>query len=283
MTQASDRLGTNLNLLTLGVLVAIGVVSQFISGVGVHMRLDAKAGAKGAAAVALTQLRYGELSAVQLANFEWAMRQLPGDELQQRYGDHPTIRKVTLGEIMRAADAQFSIAKAALAKLATMDPVAVESSDKKYQADLNERARRLDARTEYSPVVTGISREPQALSNYLLVSYTMKVPEGLAMKFLPCTLDFGEQIYPNQRKVEFDCFFPPLKDGKYGVRVLAPTGADLSDLKPEITAEYSRAIIQVRSDSFALIDEVKPEIPETLIINQAYKVMKTVLDNKAYF
>jgi hypothetical protein len=283
MRRARDRLNTNLKLCVLGVLCAIGVFSQFTSGSGVHRRVDATAGARGAAVDVADQVRYGELSDLQLANFDWALRQLPGDELQRRYGDHPTIRNVVLGEIMRAADAQLSIAKVALAKLATMDPVAVKASDERYKFDLNERKRTLNALSERSPIVTNISPEPPPLNDFLLVRYTIKLQDGVAIKFLPCTLDFVDRIPSKSRRLEFDCLSMAMKDGEYSVRVPARNRSEIIDSKPAIFADYSRAIVEVQRNVFELIDEVKPEIPETRIVTQAYTTMKAILDNKAYF
>lgn len=283
MKQDKDRLSKHWKLSTLVILLVIGVASQLLPGSGVHMRLDASAGRKSAASEASRQFRYGSLSEPQIANLNWALRQLPGDELQRRYGDHPSIRNVALGEIMRAADAQFSVANTALAKLSAMDPAAVKASEDKYKTDLEERKRKLGALTEYWPVITNVVREPTAWSDFLLVSYRIKQPEGMTLSFLPCTLNYGDNFQPKRGKFEFDCLFKPIRNGEYQVRLPGSVGSELSDVKPDISADYSRATVEVRSGTFALIDKVQPEIPETETFIQAYIKMKAILDNKAYF
>lgn len=283
MEQEKDRLSFCWKLFTLAVLLIIGVASKLLPGSGVHARLDASEGTKSAAFEASRQFRYGEISEPQLVNLKWALRQLPGDELRQRYGDRPVIRNVVLGEIMRAADAQLAIANSASAKLATMDPAVVKASVAKSKADSEERKRKLSTLTDYWPVITNIEREPAPWGAFMLVSYKIKLPEGTKLSFLPCALEYGDDFEPKRGKFEFDCLFMPMRNGNYQVRLPDPIGSDLADVKIDIYADYSRATVDERSDAFAVIDEVQPSIPETEMLTQAYSRMKSILDNKAYF
>jgi hypothetical protein len=265
------------------VLLSVGVVSHFAPGSGVHARLDASKGTKSAAFEASRQFRYGELSDPQLASLNWAVRRLPGDELQRRYGNHPTIRNVALGEIMRAADEQFAIANSALAKLAMMDPVAVKASENKYKVDLEERKKKLAAMTQYWPVITNVVREPAPWGYFMLVNYNIKLPEGMKLSFLPCALDYGDNFEPKRGKFEFDCLFMPMRNGEYQIRLPDPTGSKLSEVTLDISADYSRATVEKRTEEFAMINEVQSMIPETETVAKAYIKMKSILDSKAYF
>ncbi|MDR7142213.1 hypothetical protein [Rhizobium sp. BE258] len=283
MEQEKDRLSFCWKLFTLAVLLIIGVASKLLPGSGVHARLDASEGTKSAAFEVSRQFRYGEISEPQLAKLKWALRQLPGDELQHRYGDHPSIRTVVLGEIMRAADAQLMVANSTLAKLDKMDSAAVKASAEKYKADIEERKNKLRSLIKYWPVITNVVREPAPWGNFMLVSYEMNLPEGMKLSFLPCALEYGDDFEPKRGKFEFDCLFMPVRNGNYQIRLPDPIGSDLADVKLDISADYSRATVEERSDTFALIDKVQPLIPETETLVQAYSRMKSILDDKAYF
>jgi hypothetical protein len=102
-------------LCVLVIFSVVGIASQFISGEGVQARLDASDGAGSDNFRASMVFNFQELSDPQLANLNWALQQLHGDELQRRYGDRPTVREVVLGELMRAADPLHKASHSSLA------------------------------------------------------------------------------------------------------------------------------------------------------------------------
>ncbi|MDO9418353.1 hypothetical protein [Pararhizobium sp.] len=282
MERDQKRFNTPWKFAVLAIFLIVGVASEFVPGSGVHARLDAREGIGSASFTASRKFRYGDISAPQLANLNWALRLLPGGELQQRYGERPRIRDVVLGEIMRVADAERVIANAVLAKLSTMDPKAVQASEEKYKSDLEERKKKLNAVKDYWPVITNVKRE-QTPWGYMLVSYKLKLPQGKKFEFLPCALEYGDNFEPNRGKLEFDCLFMPMRDGVYLARLPDPAGSDLSDVTLKISVDYSRALMDIGADKYVVMDMVTPSIPETATLLDAYSKMKSILDNKAYF
>lgn len=280
-----DRDGFNSywKLFALAFFLAVGVIAHFVPGSGVYARLDVSKGRNSAAFEASRQFGYGELSSPQLASLNWALRRLPGEELQRRYGNHPTVRTVALGEIMRAADEQFAIANAILAKFAKMDPAAVKASDEKYKADILARKKKLSAMTEYWPVITNVVREPAPWGYFMLVSYKLNLPEGMKLRFLPCALDYGDNFEPKRGKYEFDCLFAPMRNGEYEIRLPDPIGSELSAVTLDMSGDYTRATVEGKNGEITFIDDVKADIPELADLAKAYNKMKSTLDNKAYF
>lgn len=101
-------------LCVLTVFLAIGIASKYVSGGGVHHRLDASERVGSATFNASLRFRNDALSEPQLANLNWALQRLQGSDLQARYGSQPTIRTVVLGELMRAADPLYVTSRSAL-------------------------------------------------------------------------------------------------------------------------------------------------------------------------
>lgn len=283
MAHDSDGFNSYWKLIALAFLIAVGVIAHSVPGSGVYARLDVSKGRDSTAFEASRQFGYGELSGPQLASLNWALRRLPGEELQRRYGNHPTVRTVALGEIMRAADEQFAIANSALARLAKMDPATVKASEEKYKADILARKQKLSAMTEYWPVITNVVREPAPWGYFMLVSYKLNLPEGMKLRFLPCALDYGDNFEPKRGKFEFDCLFTPMRNGEYQIRLPDPIGSELSAVKLDISGDYTRATVEGKNGEITLIDRAKPDIPELAELAEAYNRMKSSLDNKSYF
>lgn len=257
--------------------------SGLLPGNGVQARLDLSQGLRSESFYKSRMSAIALLTDQQRSVLSWAILKMDKDKALDVLGKHPTVRTFVMGEILRTADLYRDQMQSLQAKLAAMDPNAVQASRDAFAKAQENRREALKVFDAYAPSIIGVDKERISDRSYAVVKYRLQLPDDLVLRFLPCALDYSDKDLILKGKLEFDCLFMPASGNEYRARILLPEDFDVARLQLKLNVEFGRAIVEKRADRFAAIDPIQESIPELAALRIMQKQMKDALDQKVYF